>query len=521
MKTKINIYLLVVSLFIFIACDHNLDLTPDTSLTSDSFFEDEDQFDQALAGAYSNLRTIAFTGIYMDEMRSDNTFFTFYGADRGTSTSIEAYTEFMDDEFTNTEPNNPGDRYGSNYSAIAKVNTIISKLEDVGQDSGFSEEYLNQAKGEALFLRAFYYYDLVSHYGGVPLQLEEVKNEEEAYIGRSSIDEVYDQIINDLTTATPLLPIAESFPQSGKATRGAAKMLLAYAYMSKNNPDYISAEKELLDIVDMNYELLSSYEDNFDPNNKNNRESIFEVQYKEGEKDGQQSDFNWRFIPKAKNPEKIMGVKGTNLRGGIASGGWNVPTQEMIDSYEEGDLRLPVSIGVAVGSGSVESFEISNILSPEEFDSGGDEEYQYFINKYIHAPYETEWDTPENWPIFRYAGTLLLLAENLVQQGRESEALPYLNQVRERAGLIALSSADLEKVSNEMRHELAFENHRWLDLKRIGKAVEFLNAKGIELKKTNGWLSPESFNVTEDKLLFAIPLREIEINPDMEQNPGY
>src|SRR5699024_8385315 len=188
---------------------------------------------------------------------------------------------------------------------------------------------------EALFLRSFYYYDLVTHYGGVPLQLDEVENEEDAYIPRNSSEEVYNQVISDLEMAIPNLPEPSSFPQSGMATKGAGKMLLAYAYMSKpdaNNDDYIEAEKALLDITDMNYELLGKYEEVFDPNNKNNRESILEVQYKEGEKDGQQSDFNWRFIPKTKNPEKFMGVEGTNLKGSLESGGWNVPTQEMVDS---------------------------------------------------------------------------------------------------------------------------------------------------------------------------------------------
>src|SRR5690349_8285775 len=100
----------------------SLNLVPQTSLSSGSFFKDAAQFNQALTGAYSNLRTVAFTGIYMDEMRSDNTFFTFYSADRGTGTSVEAFAEFVDDNLTSQQANNPGNRYGNDYSAIAKLN---------------------------------------------------------------------------------------------------------------------------------------------------------------------------------------------------------------------------------------------------------------------------------------------------------------------------------------------------------------------------------------------------------------
>jgi hypothetical protein len=156
---------------------------PETSIGSTSFFKNEDQFDQALIGAYSNLRGVAFMGIYMDEMRSDNTFFTLYAADRGTETSVEAYATFLDNSFTSSEPNSAGNRYGNAFQGIAKTNTILSQLET--NDIEMSQIALDALSGEALFLRAFYYFDLVTHFGGVPLQLEEVKSEEDAFLPRS------------------------------------------------------------------------------------------------------------------------------------------------------------------------------------------------------------------------------------------------------------------------------------------------------------------------------------------------
>lgn len=495
-----------------------LNLVPPTSQSSASFYQTADQFDQALAAAYTNLRGIAFMGIFMDEMRSDNTFYTRYPADRGTSTSAEAYTEFRDNAMTSQEPNSPGNRYGNAYQGISKVNTILSRL----PNAPLTDEEKEIISGEALFLRAFYYYDLVQHFGGVPLQLKEITSTDEAFLPRSTVEEVYAQIVADLTAAIPSLPVPTTFPQSGRATRGAAKMLLAYAYMSKPDREYDKATTELLDITGMNYGLMDNYADVFDPTHKNNKESIFEVQYKQGN-EGQHSDFVWRFIPKATNPDFILGVDGTNARGGLASGGWNVPTQEMVDSYEAGDLRLPASIGVAEGTVNDNNvMTITAVKSPVNYQPATGVGYQYFIKKYLHPPYQVEFNTDNNWPVFRYSGALLLLAESLVAQGRQADALPYINQVRQRANLGELTSVSARDVANEMRSELAFENHRWMDLVRTGLAIETIQAKGERMKALYGWLLPNTFGINENKFIYAIPAREMQINTNLKpQNPGY
>jgi len=145
----------------------------------------------------------------------------------------------------------------------------------------------------------------------------------------------------------------------------------------------------------------------------------------------------------------------------------------------------------------------------------------YMIKKYFHPPYTVEFNTPDNFPMFRYSGALLLLAECLEKEGRATEALPYLNLVRARAGLPAATLASADNIDNETRHELAFENHRWTDLVRIGKAVEVLTAKGQRLKALYGWLLPASFNVTANKFIYPLPYREIQINTKLVQNPGY
>jgi hypothetical protein len=492
-------------------------LVPETTLSSASFYENQSQFDQALVSAYTDLRGIAYMGAYMDEMRSDNTFFTYYAPDRGTGTNTEAMIEFIDNSESSQEVNSPGNRWGNDYSGIAKVNTILTRLPKV---SAVPQAAKDSITGEALFLRAFYYFDLATHYGGVPLQLTEVTDVAGAFLPRNTLDQTYAQIIADLNGAIPHLPIATVFPQSGRATQGAAKMLLAYAYMSEPTKDYAKAESALTDITKMNYTLLSNYADCFDPVKKNNQESIFEVQYLDGN-DGQQSDFIWRFIPRTTNSQVILGYQGSNSNGGLSSGGWNVPTQEMVDSYESGDLRLDASIAVAEGTTANGLLTTTDVKSIVGFKPTAGLDYYYFLKKYLHPPYSQPFNTNQNWPVYRYAGALLLLAECLVDENKNPQALPYLNQVRARAGLPALATATAANVANEMRHEVAFENHRWTDLIRIGTAVDVCNAKGVTEKKLNGWLLPQTFNVTTSRLIYPIPLREIQINSKLVQNPGY
>jgi len=205
MKKLLYILLAVVSLG---SCsDDKLDLIPKTSVTGASFFKNATEYNQALTGAYVNLRGIAYMGAFMDEMRSDNTFFTYYSADRGTA-STEAMATFIDTKTTSQELNSPGERYQNDFSGIAKVNAILSRIET----STLAKTDKDQISGEALFLRAFYYYDLVQHYGGVPLQLQEVNDVAGAFRPRSSTEETYAQVIADLQAAIPLLPVASSFP---------------------------------------------------------------------------------------------------------------------------------------------------------------------------------------------------------------------------------------------------------------------------------------------------------------------
>ena len=493
--------------------DDFLNVYPETSITAETYYKTPEHFDQAVVASYQRLRRIALSGIVLDEMRSDNAFYTQYAGDRGPYLTTEVIALFLDDQNTG---NWLTDRYNDVYNGISRTNTILSRLEG----SSLTDSEKNKVKAEALFLRAFYYFDLVTHWGGVPLMLEEVADESGSFIAKSTAEQVYDQVLTDVSEAITLgLPVASTFPQSGRATMGAAKMLRAYAYMSKPAREYAKAEQDLKDITAMNYGLLDNYADVFSLSNKNSKESIFEVQHLDGNV-GQHSEFPWRLIPKCSNLDLMMGVNANNYSG--VSGGWTVPTQELIDSYEDGDKRLNATIAVAEGTedGS-QQFTFETLKEPKGYVCPPGKAFRYFTRKYYNPPYTFSSQAGDNFPLYRYSGALLLLAECLVEQGKNADALPYVNQVRARAGLPALTAATKQNVSDEMRHELAFENRRWTDLIRTGQAIEVMNKHGEEMKKLYPFILPAAFNVTQEKLVYPFHFRELEVNKELVQNPGY
>jgi hypothetical protein len=510
---KIILSIAIAVIFSLASCsDDFLELYPETSVTSNTFYKTPAHFEQALMGAYNRVRTLTANGMIMDEMRSDNAHFTRYSGDRGPYLTTEVIGLFLDDETTGNWISN---RYNEAYSGISRVNTLLDRLDA----SELTDAEKTKVRAEALFLRALFYFDLATHWGAVPLMLHEVTNESESFLPNSTVEEVYDRIIADVSESVTLgMPVATTFPQSGRATMGAAKVLRAYAYMSKPAHEYAKAEQDLLDVTRMSYALEADYADIYSPGNKNGKESVFEIQYLDGD-GGLHNDLTWRQIPKCSNNDLLMGINANNYA--YTSGGWSVPTQEMIDSYEEGDKRLSVSIAVAEGTDVQEQFTFERLAEPRGYTPPEGKAFRYFVKKYYHPPYNYSLRTGDNFPVYRYGGVLLLLAECLVEEGKNAEALPYINQVRERAGLSPLTSVTKQQVSDEMRHELAFENHRWTDLIRTGQAISVMTAFGERMKTLDPQILPTAFNVTQERLIYAFQKRELEVNVNLVQNPGY
>jgi len=493
---KITYSILCFGILTLSSCNHMLDVEPHTFSSDVNYYQNEGQILRAVNGAYGSLQEL-YTADYfwaMTEMVSDNTNYQFDESDRGAQQREEI------DEFLITTTNNyVNNAWSLLYRNIMQANIIIDRIDAVD----FTDESLKaRYKGEAQFLRALQYFHLVRLFGPVPLIVNEVENPASAFSdGRASVEEVYDQIIADANAAIGSLPESYTGNNIGRATKGAALTLLGEVHMTLRNFD--QAVAALQQVVGMGYSLMPNYAHNFDPAFKNNAESVFAVQF-DAALQSEASNFIFMFGPRNAK-DQLVGFPG-NL------GGSNIPTPSIYHAYEDGDVRRDASIAM-FSHASNANFEESKAF-------GGDIPY---IKKYYHPPFLEDGRANENWPVYRYSHVLLMLAEAINEVG-SGDPYPHLNAVRERAGLQAiagLNQAELrEAISNEQRVELAFENHRWFQLLRTGKAIEVMTEHGAEEKARLNRLSNAAYNIQPHKLLFPIPAREIRLN-GFDQNPGW
>lgn len=390
----------------------------------------------------------------------------------------------------------------SPWVGIGRCNIVLNNL----PGANVTESLKNRCMGEAYFLRAHYYYILVRLYGGVPLRLKPYVAGESTAIARNTKDEVYAQIISDCKNAIELLPTKSEYAaeDKGRACKDAALTMLAdiYLTLAPDNADYYGEVVKLCDeVTALGYDLSTcSYADNFDPLKNNQAESIFEVQYSGNTKFdfwGADTQSSWR--------STFMGPRNSGMVAGAY--GWNQPTQEFVDQYEEGDKRKDVTI-LYDGCEPFNSIEYKKTWSYTGYNVR-----KFLVSKDIAKESVND---PSNFVVYRYADVLLKKAEALNEQGLTSQAATPLNIVRKRAGLAdvqtTLSKEDMRgKIIHERRMELAFEGHRWFDMIRINKgeyALSFLKSIGKS-------------NVTKERLLLPIPQTEMDSNTQMTQNPGY
>lgn len=513
MKTR-SIIIALFCLALTGCSDDYINLLPEDSIAPDEYFQTDEQLAQAVTAAYVPLRDLLVNDYFTSEMRSDNTHYQPAPSNRGTAI---VYRENVADWNNDANNNYVNAVYYHCYTGISRANIVLGRLPDA---QNATEEGKALAEGQAKFLRAFNYFKLVRLFGGVPLYLQEVTKAEEAFLPRASADEVYQQIIADATDAVALLPAPDGFPQNGQATKGSATILLADVYLTLRR--YAEAEGLLRTLPEMGYGLLDNYQDVFEPANKNSKESLFEVQYLEGTAVGTQPNpLPFHFMPRTANTVLITGDPSSNTTG---SGGWNKPTQDLIDSYEEGDTRLEASIAIAEGTyDAVYYMVISAVKSAGDYQPAPGTVGQPYIKKYLHPPFVAANNSNENWPVYRYAEALLMLAEVLNEQGKP--ALEPLNEVRMRAGLDAVTTTDQAElraiILHERRVELAFENKRFHDLQRSPDGLAIMQAYAAKAKESYDLLPATAFDIQEYKFLFPIPQPERGLNPDLEQNPGY
>ncbi|MBO9612656.1 MAG: RagB/SusD family nutrient uptake outer membrane protein [Dyadobacter sp.] len=481
--------------------DKFLTVNPETALSSNNFFTSESDFKQAVNATYEPFRQMYNERAWvLEEMHSDNTYYArnvLYGAVDPTENVADFAVPTANGITAN---DNVLVQYRLNYRIIARANQVLAKIDGVD----FDAKSKANLKGQAQFLRAFAYFDLVRLFGKVPLHLVPATGRDDAPLPLASTDEIYAQIEKDAKDAIGGL-YDKATQEAGRVTNGTARMLLANLYITQKK--WGAAETLLKEIVTSGqYTLMPDYNDAFSYTsaNKNNKESLFEIQYMEGSA-GYNGNQIYRFIPSPITAAEIAPITGTANPQQTSQESNNIPTPDLIAAYEAGDKRKDISIGYVTLSGSA----VENKTYP-------------YIKKYAR-PHAIHQNTGQNWPVYRYAEVLLFLAEALNEGGKPGDAATYLNQVRTRAGLAATkaaSQADLrEAIFKERRVELAFENKRWFDLTRTGRVKEIIGAYGAKVKANPAAYyfpkgavpPPNAFTVLDD--YYGLPAVEAALTP--------
>lgn len=488
-------YFILFTLAVFVAsCDGFLDREPLDQLTTDNFYITESDGHSAALSMYSILQDIEWygKGWMMLEIPSDNT------QPGGTDPEF-----FPIDNFTLNGDTPPVSAYWSiRYRLITFANVFLDKIPDME----ISDELKNVFEAEARFMRALGYFDLVRIYGDVSYVTKAPVYGDDLLYTRTNINEVYEHIKEDFTFAAEYLPITRSATDIGRATKGAAKGFLTKVHLTRR--EFGPARDRAREVIEMGvYDLMDDFADNFELETAdNNKESLFQIQYTGCNAFGTGNAMQAFFAPWGEGITKDRDGWGSQIPTAPIS---NNPGTTIVDAFELGDLRKDPTI-----------------MTPNAYYptiNPGDGGYTYpsqgasasttNIKKYVVGSGNNIcfMSTPMNAHILRYSDILLMYAEALMEiQGGETsnaDALAPINQVRERAGLEPLTMVNRELILQERRVEFAFENQRWFDLVRTGKAVEILTLHGK--------------NIQPHHQLFPLPSSELEINPNLTQNPGY
>jgi starch-binding outer membrane protein, SusD/RagB family len=509
-------YIIAFSFLGLTACEKTIDLYPQSNLNTGTYYTNIDEVKAGLIGCYNGMQAPLTNEWQLTELRSDN---SKMGVPASTSSTNRDLSDL--DMFIPATIHTAMYTYWLNtYNNIRNTNIILDRLGVVYDPSSatitlrtidikMSDTDRKQLAGEALFIRAYHYFNLVRLFGGVFLVHTPISASEAKTINRSSVDDIYKLIENDLKTANTYLSPAKfaSIPVAniGKASQWSSKALLGKVYLTLNRKT--EAVTLLQDVVtNSGYSLQSTYANVFSIANEMNSEILFSVRFKAGGL-GLGSRFGNEFA--ALNSGSTI-INGSGV-------GNNYPTTELNALFKTGDTRKATNIAT-FGTGSAARLYVPKYLSPVVLSNDGE----------------------SDWPIIRFSDVQLMLAE---AQGFVPASITLINQVRIRAGLPSLLAtvntvATFEQaLAEERRLELAFENQRFFDLLRYNTTLTTIKVDQV-LKNhfaseytSHYALYPAPIftlvqlqgNVTPEKLLLPIPQREIDTNPalNIAQNPGY
>ena len=427
------------------------------------------------------------------------------------------------------------DYYRAKYQGIARCNLALQQVPQVDPDDSMTDSRRDCLMGEAYFMRALYYFQLVRVFGGVPLVDFVIDSSDRWIQPRASVQEVYEHIVADLKLAEGLLWNRGAYAAAdlGRATRGAAQAFLckAYLYMKDYDNAYLWGKKWVDEQYGSQYTLLSDYSLNFRLAGENSSESVFEIQYME-DPTSDYGDANIGGFGFTRGTfTSILCRPRASVLGGKRGWGFDHPTHNLYAEYEANDPRRELTIGRFDDEVS-EEVEVNYLGSS----------YYNIKNSYAEGDafpsLSHDSRSPMNYKLMRASDALLLYAEACLESGKDLSAAKWaLNEVRARAramvntpclpdfpGYGYADTADGLRAAlrHERRVELAMEGHRWFDLVRWGIAYEVLDRDNGSYGRTETEEArAEMANFIKGKNeLFPIPSEEINLNP-MEQNPGY
>jgi SusD family. len=509
-------------------------------MTEDDVFNDD-----ALLAAYVNACYNAYPTGFEEAMMSSTTDET-YTRHGKESSIIVSKGEMTPDNITTFDAGRFSNfnYWEKAYEYLRNINIFFEKIDR----ANVSKDLKSRLTGEMEFIRAFIYSNLIWRFGGVPVVTHSFALGDNNYsLPRNSYDECVDSIISDLNDAIKRLPAKMEGENSGRASADACKALkarvLLYAASPLNNPNndkskWEKARDASLDVINLpGYELAKDYRSLFLEDNK---EIIFKREYTKA------------------NGHRMNLFNSPN---GYDGWGGNCPLQNIVDDYE---MKLTGKKPVEEGSGYDPKYPYqgrdprfyASILyngamyrgrPVEVFIPKGKDSSQgdigswntsltgYYLYKFMDENQSLSETNTQPWIFFRLAEFYLNYAEAEFYLGNEEECRDAINKVRNRESVKmppVTESGDqlLEKLRNERRIELAFENHRYFDLRRwrIAEIYENIDAKGIEVvKKDDGTFNYNPITVLERKFLpqhYLLPIPRSEIiksNNSLTQNPFY
>lgn len=475
----------------------DMNLIPESNLSPENFFKSEEDAAASVYGIYSVFADNDIYNQFWEVLQSQGTDDSEWSGGRTTGNlDKNALDKFEFDGNTNLVYS----LWIKHYGAVNRSNFAIENISKMGSGQ-IKEEVKSRLIGEAKFLRALAYFNLVRVYGGVPLVLQQTTSLDGLEVPRNTVDECYKQIIIDLQEAKQTLPAVGQQPKGyiGRATKGAATALLAKVYLTRE--DYPNVVKETDEVMQMGYKLWENYADNFDVEKENGQESIFEIQFKRNTPGVSGSNYNGFYRPPF-----------VNINGWTGYGDDPV-TRSHYECYEEGDLRRDINVRVY----TIE--EYPNMSTNYEFPC--------YVNKFQDpSPLAIRSQGGENnYPLLRYSDVYLMRAEALhAINPADAEAYNCLNVVRRRAFGLNMNEASavdsktglgkdgfLDIILLERRREFAFEGHRRFDLMRTHKLKAAMMAQNPIIGAM----------VEEKHYLLPIPVTELDANKLLEQTPGW